>query len=167
VASGATSAADSAPDPLRTLVERMSLALHERGWSRMPARVYVALLCDEREQLTARQLTSLLGVSAAAISSAVNQLIDSGVVIRDPIPGSRQEHYRLAPGGILGAVMRKQEASPHLADLAEEGVDVLGPDSPGGTRLGELAEFVRFIDDELRGIAERWKQRKARAAPES
>lgn len=155
-------AADAAPDPLRTLVERMSLALYERGWSRMPARVYVALLCDAREQLTARQLTSLLGVSAAAISAAVNHLIDSGLVIRDPIPGSRQEHYRLAPGGILGAVMRKSEASPHLADLAEEGVDVLGLDSPGGERLNELAEFVRFIDDELRGISERWKQRQAR-----
>ena len=156
-----STAADSAPEPLRTFVERMSLALHERGWSRMPARVYVALLCDEREQLTARQLTSVLGVSAAAISSAVNQLIDSGLVVRDPIPGSRQEHYRLATGGILGAVMRKQEASPHLADLAETGVGVLGATSPGGERLHELAEFVRFMDDELKGIAERWKARQA------
>lgn len=153
------SAESSAPDPLRTLVERMSLALHERGWARMPARVYVALLCDERTQLTARQLTELLGVSAAAISAAVNQLIDSGLVVRDPIPGSRQEHYRLAPEGILGAVLRKQEASPHLADLAQEGVAVLGARSPGGERLGELAEFVRFMDTELQGLAERWKER--------
>jgi DNA-binding transcriptional regulator GbsR (MarR family) len=152
--------ANAASDPLRTLIERMSLALHERGWSRMPARVYVALLCDEREQLTARDLTALLGVSAAAISAAVNHLIDSGLVVRDPIPGSRQEHYRLAPGGILGAVMRKTEASPHLADLADEGVEVLGAQSPGAERLGELAEFVRFMDDELRGISERWKQRR-------
>lgn len=153
-------AASAAPDPLRTLIERMSLALHERGWSRMPARVYVALLCDEREQLTARDLTALLGVSAAAISAAVNHLIDSGLVVRDPIPGSRQEHYRLAPGGILGAVMRRTEASPHLADLADEGVGVLGAESPGAERLSELAEFVRFMDDELRGISERWKQRR-------
>lgn len=152
--------ANPASDPLRTLIERMSLALHERGWSRMPARVYVALLCDEREQLTARDLTALLGVSAAAISAAVNHLIDGGLVVRDPIPGSRQEHYRLAPGGILGAVMRKTEASPHLADLADEGVGVLGADSPGAERLSELAEFVRFMDDELRGISERWKQRR-------
>ena len=152
--------ASAAADPRRTLVEHMSLALHERGWSRMPARVYVALLCDEREQLTARQLTALLGVSAGAISSAVNQLIDSGAVVRDPIPGSRQEHYRLAPGGILGAVMRKTEASPHLADLAEEGVSVLGADSPGADRLNEWAEFVRFIDAELQALADRWKQRR-------
>jgi DNA-binding transcriptional regulator GbsR (MarR family) len=157
-------AASAGPDPFRTLVERMSLALHERGWARMPARVYVALLCDEREQLTARELTALLGVSAAAISSAVNHLIDAGLVIRDPIPGSRQEHYRLAPGGILGAVMRKTEASPHLADLAEEGVEVLGRDSVGAERLNELAEFVRFIDAELQGISERWKERR-RSSP--
>ena len=160
-------AADAAPDPLRTLVERMSLALHERGWSRMPARVYVALLCEEREQLTARQLTEVLGVSAAAISAAVNHLIDSGLVMRDPIPGSRQEHYRLASGGILGAVMRKQEASPHLADLADEGVSVLGPGSIGAERLGELAEFVRFMDDELKGISARWKELQAQRLPKA
>ena len=158
-------AASATPDPLRTLVERMSLALHERGWPRMPARVYVALLCDEREQLTARDLTALLGVSAAAISAAVNHLIDTGLVVRDPIPGSRQEHYRLAAGGILGAVMRKTEASPHLADLAEEGVSVLGADSPGAERLNELAEFVRFIDAELQCISERWKQRRRSESP--
>ena len=111
--------------------------------------------------LTARQLTASLGVSAAAISSAVNQLIDTGLVVRDPIPGSRQEHYRLAAGGILGAVMRKQEATPHLADLAETGVEVVGENSPGAERLSELAEFVRFMDDELKGIAERWKQHQA------
>ncbi|GAA0626378.1 hypothetical protein GCM10009547_32290 [Sporichthya brevicatena] len=150
----------SGTDTLRTFVERMSLALHERGWGRMPARVYVALLCDQRDQLTARQLTEILGVSAAAISSAVNQLIDSGLVERDAVPGSRQEHYRLSPGGILDAVLRKQEAYPHLAELADEGVGVLGAASPGAERLGELAEFVRFMDGELKEIGERWKERR-------
>jgi hypothetical protein len=57
--------------------------------------------------------------------------------------------------------MRKQEASPHLADLAETGVGVLGAESAGGERLSEMAEFVRFMDDELKGISERWKQRRA------
>lgn len=146
-------------DPLRTFVERMSMALNARGWARMPARVYVALLCAEGEALTARQLTTTLGVSPAAVSSAVNQLIHSGLVVRDPIPGSRQEHYRLSPGGILGAVMRKQDATPHIADVAEEGVAVLGLDTPGGRRLSELSDFVRFMDDELKGIWERWRAR--------
>lgn len=146
-------------DALRTFVERMSIALHARGWARMPARVYVTLLCHEDEALTARQLGGALGVSPAAISAAVNHLMQVGMLEREPIPGSRQEHYRLPPGGMLGALMRRSSSAPDLADIADHGVQVLGADTPGGTRLTELAEFLRFIDDEMRGVWERWQAR--------
>jgi biotin operon repressor len=154
--------AAAAADPRRTFVERMSIALYERGMPRMPARVLVVLLCNEGEAVTARQLTGELGVSPAAISSAVNHLMQVGLLTREPIPGSRQEHYRLPAGGVLGAIMRKSTAAPDLADIAEEGVDVLGgPQTPGGARLTEVSEFVRFMDEEMRGVWERWQARQA------
>ena len=155
------------PDARRTFVERMSIAMYERGMPRMPARVLVVLLCNENEAVTARQLTTELGVSPAAISSAVNHLMQIGLLSREPIPGSRQEHYRLPPGGVLGAIMRKSTAAPDLAGIAEEGVDVLGgPETPGGARLSEVSEFVRFMDEEMRGVWKRWQARQAgKAAP--
>lgn len=156
---GERAAEPTTPAEFRTFVERMSMALYERGWQRMPARVYVVMLCNDGDAMTAKQLAATLGVSAAAISAAVNQLMESGLLVREPVPGSRQDHYRLAAGGILGAVMRKSEASPHLADIADEGVGILGERSPGGVRLTEMAEFVRFIDDELRQIWARWQAR--------
>jgi biotin operon repressor len=134
---------------------------------RMPARVLVVLLCSEGEAVTARQLTAALGVSPAAISSAVNHLMQVGLLTREPIPGSRQEHYRLPPGGVLGAIMRKSTAAPDLADIAEEGVSVLGgAGTPGGARLTEVSEFVRYMDAELRGVWDRWTARQAAAAAE-
>ena len=149
-----------AADARRTFVERMSIAMYERGMPRMPARVLVTLLCNEGEAVTARQLTAELGVSPAAISSAVNHLMQVGLLSREPIPGSRQEHYRLPPGGVLNAIIRKSTAAPDLADIAEEGVAVLGgPDTPGGARLTEVSEFVRFMDTEMRGVWERWQAR--------
>lgn len=150
-------AAPESPDALRTFVERMSIAMYERGMPRMPARVLVTLLCAEGDAVTARQLTASLGVSPAAISSAVNHLMQVGLLVREPIPGSRQEHYRLPPGGVLGAIMRKSTAAPDLADIAEEGVGVLGGSGTrGGARLTEVSEFVRFMDAEMRGVWERW-----------
>jgi biotin operon repressor len=151
-------------DAVRTFVERMSIAMYERGMPRMPARVLVVLLCSEGEAVTARQLTAALGVSPAAISSAVNHLMQVGMLVREPIPGSRQEHYRLPPGGVLGAIMQKSAAAPDLADIAEEGIEVLGgAGTPGGARLTEVSEFVRFMDAEMRGVWDRWKARQAAA----
>lgn len=150
------------PDAFRTFVERMSIALYERGMPRMPARVLVALLCQHDETVTARRLATVLGVSPAAISAAVNHLMQLGLLVKEPTPGSRQEHYRLPPDGILGALMRKSSAAPDLADIAEEGVDVVGGDkSPGGARLAELSQFVRFMDAEMRDVWERWRARQA------
>ena len=85
---------------------------------RMPARVLVVLLCSEGDAVTARQLTTELGVSPAAISSAVNHLMQVGLLTREPIPGSRQEHYRLPADGMLGAIMRKSTAAPDLLTAA-------------------------------------------------
>lgn len=157
--SPATPAVPDGPDALRTFVERMSIALHERGMPRMPARVFVALLCHEDEAVTARQLTAVLGVSPAAISSAVNHLMQCGLLTREPTPGSRQDHYRLPPGGIFGALMSKSSAVPDLSAIAEDGVAVLGADSPGGARLNEMSEFVQFMDAEMHGLWERWNER--------
>jgi biotin operon repressor len=161
-------AAAEAPDAFRTFIERMSIAMYERGMPRMPARVLVVLLCAEGDAVTARQLATTLGVSPAAISSAVNHLMQIGLLIREPIPGSRQEHYRLPPGGVLGAIMRKSAAAPDLADIAEEGVEVLGgPATPGGARLTQVSEFVRFMDAEMRGVWERWTARLEAAGAEA
>lgn len=152
--------AAAAADQRRTFVERMSIALHARGMPRMSARVLVVLLCHEGEAVTARQLTSELRVSPAAISSAVNHLMQVGLLTREPVPGSRQEHYRLPPGGVLGAIMCKSAVAPDLAEIAEEGVDVLGgPQTPGGARLTDVAEFVRFLDEEMRRVWARWQAR--------
>ncbi|MGQ0630518.1 MAG: GbsR/MarR family transcriptional regulator [Sporichthyaceae bacterium] len=151
--------AAEASDEFRTFVERMSVALSERGWPRMPARVYVVMLCHDGESLTARHLATTLGVSAAAISAAVNHLIEKGVLLREPVPGSRQDHYRLPPGDILGVLMRRTSAAPDLAGIADDGIALLGPSSPGATRLAELSELVRFVDAELRGVWARWQAR--------
>lgn len=147
------------PAQFRTFVERMSMALYERGWQRMPARVYVVLLCHDADAVTAKQLARTLGVSAAAISAAVNQLMEKGMLIREPVPGSRQDHYRLPPGDMLGALMRRSSAAPDLAGIAEDGMALLGPDSPGAARLAGLCELVRFMDAELIGVWERWQAR--------
>lgn len=152
-------------EAMRLFVEQFSMVLYERGLPRMPARVFTWLLCSESETVTARELTEMLGVSPAAVSSAVGYLNEAGLIVRRPVPGSRQDHYGLPPEGTLGALMRRSERAPDLAGLAAQGMALLGPGSPGGLRLNEIAEFTAFMDAEMKGVWERWQNRAARSAP--
>lgn len=150
-------------EPMRVFVEQFSMVLYERGLPRMPARVFTWLLCSESETVTARELTEMLGVSPAAVSSAVGYLNEAGLIVRRPMPGSRQDHYGLPPEGTLGALMRRSQRAPDLAGLAAEGVSMLGADSPGGARLTEIAEFTAFMDAEMKGVWQRWQDRTGRS----
>ena len=147
-------------DGMRVFVEQFSMVLYERGLPRMPARVFTWLLCSESETVTARELSEMLGVSPAAVSSAVGYLNEAGLIVRRPVPGSRQDHYGLPPEGTLGALMRRSERAPDLGRVwPPEGVAMLGADSPGGARLTEIAEFTAFMDAEMKGVWERWQNR--------
>jgi hypothetical protein len=42
-----------------------------------------------------------------------------------------------------------------------DGVAALGTDSPAGRRLEESRDFFEFLEGEVKGIVERWKQRRA------
>lgn len=148
------------PDVVRILVERLSIAFEERLIPRMAARVLAALLCSEHDAMTAKQLITTLGVSHAALSVAVNELIEVGVIIREKIPGSRRELFSLPPAGIVSAVMAQTTARPDIAAMAEEGIDLVGgPATPGGQRLREISEFFDFLDTEMAGIWKRWSDR--------
>jgi DNA-binding transcriptional ArsR family regulator len=145
----------------------MATALHARGMPVMAARVLVAVVCQDAEAVTARQLGIELQVSPAAVSGALRYLRGSGVLVRAPVPGSRREHYRLAPGGALEALLGHRTATAAgLAELAAQGIGVLGgPHTPGGARLAELAEFAGFVEEQMRAARAQWAARRAAPPP--
>lgn len=153
------------PDPRARLTERMSIALQQRGMPLMAARVLVVVLCHDRDTVTAKQLSAELGVSGGAISAAVNHLMRAGILVREPVPGSRQEHYRLPPGGVPEALMCTSSAAQDLAAIATDGVALMGgAGTPGGARLTEVAELIRLVDEHTRGVGQRWQTRQEQRA---
>jgi hypothetical protein len=47
--------------------------------------------------------------------------------------------------------------------LVREGIDLVGADSPAGTRLAGQAEFLEFVTKELSQILNRWQEYQAGA----
>lgn len=146
-------------DALLRFVEQFAMALAEIGLPRMPARVFAYVLADDAERYTAAELARALQVSPAAISGAVRTLVQAGLIGKEREPGTRADTYRVYDDDVWGAIMSQRE---HLIEpferLAAEGVELLGPDTPGGRRLRETQEFYAFMRRKTAENMTEWRE---------
>src|SRR5260370_19263214 len=82
-------------EAVRHFVEKVALLFADWGFPRMAGRVLFALMTCDEPGLTAPELASGLDASPAAISGAVRYLTQLGLVVREPVPGSRRDRSRL------------------------------------------------------------------------
>jgi predicted transcriptional regulator len=156
----------SAPAPHHdnraAFIERFASVLIESGFPRMPARAFAALLAADSGRLTAAELAQILHVSPAAISGAVRYLVQINLASRETAPGSRREHYRVHSETWYEAIARKDQVLGRCERILRDGIDVVGRESPAGTRIAETLAFFEFMQTELPAMLERWRARKAR-----
>ncbi|NEB82220.1 MarR family transcriptional regulator [Streptomyces sp. SID14478] len=139
-------------------VERFAGQLVEAGLPRMPARVFAALLSSEAGALTAAELGERLQVSPAAVSGAVRYLTQVHMVTREREPGTRRDLFRVHGNQWYEALASRDSVLKHWVDSLTEGVDALGADTPAGRRLGETLAFFEFVQTELGGLMDRWRE---------
>lgn len=162
---GAARATDDERLALLRFVERFALVLREAGMAPMPARVLAYALADDADRYTAGELAEGLQVSPAAISGAVRQLVQVGLLVRSREPGTRSDLYVLDDSDLWSGFMASELASlRRFEDVVAEGVGALGLDRPGGRRLAETRDFMSFLRRELAAAVERWPAERDRVA---
>ena len=156
---------DSEQIILLRFVERFALVLREAGMQPMPARVLAYALADDADRYTAGDLARGLDVSPAAISGAVRQLVQFGLLTREREPGTRSDLYVLDDRDLFSRFMSSELATlQRFEDAVADGVDLLGLDRPGGRRLAETRDFMAFLRAELTDAVARWPAERERRA---
>jgi len=140
--------------------------LVESGVPRMPARVFVALLFTDGGAATAAELTERLQVSAAAVSGAVRYLIQTQLIHREHVVGTRKDRYRLPADGWYHSFANRTPLLRAFAAVSDVGAEALGGrDSDAGARMAEMADFFRFLETELSDVLDKWEKIKAQRRP--
>ncbi|MET8474273.1 MarR family transcriptional regulator [Streptomyces sp. NPDC006422] len=156
---GADGTDERAADEARSrFVERFAAQLVEAGMTRMPARVFAALLASDSGALTSAELGARLQVSPAAISGAVRYLTQQHMVSREREPGTRRDLFRVHSNQWYEALTNRDSVLKRWEDSLREGVDSLGADTPAGRRIGETLAFFEFVQVELADLMERWRE---------
>ncbi|MFZ3569685.1 GbsR/MarR family transcriptional regulator [Streptomyces sp. BH097] len=149
--------ARAADEARSRFVERFAAQLVEAGMTRMPARIFSALLASDSGALTSAELGKQLQVSPAAVSGAVRYLTQQHMVTRERDPGTRRDLFRVHSNQWYEALANRDSILTRWEDALREGVDSLGADTPAGRRIGETLAFFEFVQVEFEGLLERWR----------
>ncbi|MFC4565286.1 GbsR/MarR family transcriptional regulator [Nocardiopsis mangrovi] len=140
-------------------LERFAVVMADSGYPRMAARVFAAILVSEEGRRTAAELADLLGVGAPAISGGVKYLMNVGMVVRERLPGERRDSYRVRDGAWY-ATISETDVFRQWEEISRAGVEVLGPESPAGSRLHETERFFAFLREEIPALMAKWEKRR-------
>lgn len=139
---------------VREFEEMFTTVLMQSGLPKMMARVASCLYTTDEGSLTAADLAQRLQVSPASVSKAVAYLEAQGLVRRERDERNRRERYVADEDVWYQSMLASARGTAALGDAAREGVGVLGPDTPAGSRLENIARFVDFVSESIVRAAE-------------
>ncbi|MFI6345119.1 GbsR/MarR family transcriptional regulator [Streptomyces sp. NPDC050560] len=146
------------PEGVSRFVEGFAAQLVEAGMTRMPARVFAALLASEEGVLTSAELGRRLQVSPAAVSGAVRYLAQVHMIAREREPGSRRERYRVQADQWYEALTSRDSILRRWEATLREGVEAVGEHSRPGRRMAETLEFFSFLEGAIGEVMASWRK---------
>lgn len=145
---------------MRHAVERMARIFSDWGLPPMAARVLFTMMAAEERTLTAAELGERLGVSPAAISGAVRLLTQMRLVVREPVPGSRRDVYRLPDDAWYELTLTKMPIFRQITGEASAAVEAVGGDATvAGANLARMRDYFEFVERELPQLLGKWRER--------
>jgi hypothetical protein len=134
--------------------QRFTEVLTQMGMPRMISRVLACLTTADSGSLTSAELAGRLRVSAASVSKAVKFLEDQNLIRRER--DGRRERYIVDDDVWYRATIASGHTNALLAQVALDGAEILGPDTPAGARLGDTGRFIKAFTEDLMRHAEYW-----------
>jgi DNA-binding transcriptional regulator GbsR (MarR family) len=120
-----------------------------------------ALLVTDSGKLSPPELAERLGVGASAISGAVKYLVQVRLVERGREPGTRHDFCRIHEHTWSHYISQTDPVLVRVQAGAEEGIALLGFDSPAGQRLDETRRFFTFMREEIKRSMAKWQRLQA------
>lgn len=144
-------------------VEQFAAFFATEGLARMSARVLALLTVSGTPGQSSRQLTGALGASKGSISTATRFLIQTSLIERFHVRGSRQDYFRLRPEAWSNFIRQRLDFVSGMREMADRGLSVAGLAAEARARLEELRDSYAFFEQELPSLVARWERERGSA----
>lgn len=136
-------------DAVREYEESFTTLLMQQGLPKMMARVLTCLLVADAGGLTAADLVQHLQISPASVSKAISFLEDQGLIRRERREDRRRERYFVDDDVWYQSTITAARGTAQIAEIARQGVGVLGHGTAAATRLENIARFSDFVSESI------------------
>ncbi|WP_106396606.1 helix-turn-helix domain-containing protein [Actinocorallia populi] len=140
-------------EAVREYEETYTTVMMQSGMPKMMSRVMACLTITDSGSLTASELVEHLQVSPASISKAITFLEGQGFVRRQR-DERRRERYVVDDDIWYESMLASARSLTQVVETSRQGVGVLGPGTPAGARLENVARFLDFVAESMLRAAE-------------
>lgn len=148
-------------DAVKRYTEQFGNLLADTGWPRMAGRTFAAILSSVSGRMTAAELSEQLQASPAAVSGAVNYLLQLRLATREREPGSRRDVYVVQDDAWYQTMMTEDASLSRWSESLRKVLDASGEGTEAHRRIRISLAFIDFISEEVKGLSERWMKRKS------
>ncbi|WP_331767216.1 helix-turn-helix domain-containing protein [Embleya sp. NBC_00896] len=135
-------------EAVREYEETFTTVLMQQGVPKMMARVLTCLFTADAGSLTASELVQRLQVSPASVSKAIAFLESQGLVRRER-DERRRERYVADDDAWYQSTIASARGAAQVAEIARQGVGILGRDTQAAARLENIARFSDFMSESI------------------
>lgn len=160
----ATSRGPEAPQPygrdaeaVREFQERFTTVMMQSGLPMTMSRVLACLVTTDTGSLTAAELVQRLQVSPATISKSI-AFLESQTLVRRERDERRRERYVVDDDVWYQSMIASVRSLTQQVEISREGAGVLGPATPAGARLENIARFLDFVGESLSRAADQARE---------
>lgn len=154
------------PQDERDVVDQIALVFEHSGYPPVTSRLLgYLMICDPPEQ-SSQELADYLIASKGAISQSTRMLMQTGLVERVRVRGSRSAYFRMKDNAWHKVIAEEVARVRRLKDVAAAGLKILAgtPDSRR-RRLQEFHDMNALFEREFPKLIELWDQQMQRRTP--
>lgn len=142
------------------IIERMAQFTERRGATPMNGRVFGLLLVANQPKQDFFSICKALDASKGAVSNALNELIDFGVVNYEKKEGGRKRYFYVDHEGWMESAKVELRSVTHFKVLIDDIIEIRGNDEFKKFRehLEHISEFYGVMSNRLEEFITDWEQ---------
>ena len=143
---------------LTRFIEDMGLYFENQGTPRIGGRI-LGLLMIAHEPLSAEDISKILRVSRASVSTNMRLLTSSGMIEKAPVLHDRTTYYAFSEAALEQRLAVGVKAAVVFRKVAEEGLAALSKDDSARHRLQASIEWADVLARAMQAAIEEWRSR--------
>lgn len=143
----------------KVLIEKIGIVTEREGMQPAAARIIGLLYVADNPELTFDEILNALRISKSAASNALNLLLQTGRIEYTTFSGDRKRYFRIKVANWREGFTKKMEDLTSFSQLLKEVLKERNPETKEFNKnLGELADFMTYVNNQLPGLLESWEK---------